>query len=155
MAIFNKDEVGARLLIEAGADIEKKGPPLGNTALHLAAQYNLIETVRLLLAKGAKLEARNDVSETPLILAAYLAGLDTVKFLVDQGADIGAKTRTGDTALVYAAATEHAENVVTFLIKHGAEVNVRNAAAETPLKKAIFYDRQATIEILRAHGGAE
>ncbi len=46
----------AKLLIEAGADVNEAAPRTRATALHAAAQHGWIETIQLLAAKGADLE---------------------------------------------------------------------------------------------------
>lgn len=62
------DEKLQALLIEKGADINVKGPE-GMTPLHAAAWGNCPEGARLLLAAGAKKDARDDKGKTPLDIA--------------------------------------------------------------------------------------
>jgi GA-binding protein transcription factor beta len=53
----------------------------------MAAAHNNLELVKLILAKGVKIDARDSVKMTPLHWAAEAGHLDMVKFLVANGAD--------------------------------------------------------------------
>lgn len=64
-AIFDESEI-AKLLIEAGADVNSAGED-GETALHLSVLYQAEETARNLLDSGADVNARTlDKKQTPL-----------------------------------------------------------------------------------------
>lgn len=65
------------LLLEAGAD-EKANDKAGFTALHTAAEWGRLETVRLLLNQGADPEAKTKDRETPLISACAMSGTEDV-----------------------------------------------------------------------------
>ena len=67
----------ARLLIEAGGDIEGK-TKYGYTALHLAAQYGHKLIIDLLLEHGANPNAMTSVSTT---LEAAVTGLNLFNML--------------------------------------------------------------------------
>lgn len=55
-------------LLEAGADVSAPTPK-GNTPLHIAGYKGYAGVVRLLLARGARRDARNGDGETPAALA--------------------------------------------------------------------------------------
>jgi len=68
---------GVRLLLELGFDIESRSqaPAMrGVTALHLAIWRERLATVRLLLERGARIEATNARGETPLAMAVRALG---------------------------------------------------------------------------------
>jgi ankyrin repeat protein len=79
-ATFNKPEV-ARLLIDAGADLEVKSGD-GSTALHIAAFMGRKEIAEALIKANANLEARNNFGATPLANAT--APFEDVKPIYDQ-----------------------------------------------------------------------
>jgi ankyrin repeat protein len=58
----------AKIVLELGGDVNG-ADKYGNTALHIAAQKRFESVIRLLVEKGARLEARNQLGDTPLALA--------------------------------------------------------------------------------------
>jgi ankyrin repeat protein len=63
---------GVRILLDLGFDIESQAThpgSRGNTALHLAVWRERLETVKLLISRGASVTARNPGGLTPLMLA--------------------------------------------------------------------------------------
>jgi len=63
---------GVRILLDLGFDIESEAThpgSRGNSALHLAVWRERLETVKLLISRGASLTARNPGGLTPLMLA--------------------------------------------------------------------------------------
>lgn len=94
----------------------------GTTALHVAAERNSLELVKLLVEHGADVNVRNRLGEAPLLLAIRsfpLEPFETVKYLVEHGADVNASSRLGETALSAAAANGDTR-IVDFLLAHGA-----------------------------------
>src|SRR5208282_4010532 len=78
----------------------------GYTMLHAFAAHGNDLAAKLLLDKGADVDARtNTHSHTPLIVAAYESCDTTVKLLLENGADIEAKAENKSTALIYAASS--------------------------------------------------
>jgi ankyrin repeat protein len=57
-----------KVVLELGGDING-ADRYGNTALHIAAQKRFESVIRLLVEKGAHIEAKNQLGETPLTLA--------------------------------------------------------------------------------------
>jgi ankyrin repeat protein len=57
-----------KVVIELGADVNGTDN-WGNTALHVAARKRFESVIRFLVEKGARLEAKNQLGETPLALA--------------------------------------------------------------------------------------
>lgn len=80
MEAVKRDDKGSALVVKA---LLAAGSPLdatdseGNSALHLAADNNNAEAIRLLLAKGARLFT-NDLKHTPVEVAASSGKLDAV-----------------------------------------------------------------------------
>lgn len=56
-------------------DINMKGCD-GMMPLHVAAKYNSLDTVQILLTLGASLDAQDDDNQTPLHIAAKQGNID-------------------------------------------------------------------------------
>jgi ankyrin repeat protein len=70
--------------------------------------------VKLLLERGANIEARNKRGDTALILAASNGGYEdaeTVRLLLEKSADVGAKNNQEQTALDLALKNHRTEIV--------------------------------------------
>ena len=89
----------AKLLIEAGADANKKEYYFGNTALMYFAVGASPEAVKILIDAGADINAKNFEGETALLRSARLGKIETMKLLLDAGAEVNTKDRRGRTAL--------------------------------------------------------
>lgn len=81
-----------------------------NALLHVACRYNALETVKMLLAAGADMNARNKDGDTPLILAAKFrccepltpTNTDSALLLLEHGADASLRNKDGKSAADYA-----------------------------------------------------
>lgn len=72
----------------------------GRTPLHRAAECGSPDVVRLLLDRGADINARDELNGvTPLHLAAEHGRVDIVKVLIRHGADVTIQNRKGKTPL--------------------------------------------------------
>jgi ankyrin repeat protein len=75
-----------------------------------------------LVAKGAKVDARDERMCTPLHYAAGDSHLDVVKWLVKHKADINAKDKEGNNVFYYAIVNKNSSNpVAEYLTKKGAK----------------------------------
>jgi ankyrin repeat protein len=132
----------ARVLIEAGADIEAISAPdsggaPGSTALGHAAVFGMTEVIDVLVAAGARIDslemaaAAGDVSAWPL-------GRLTIQSRI--------------SALVFAADHQRL-NVIDQLVEAGTPVNEADAEWERlPLHTAAGNGRPASVRRLLAHG---
>src|SRR3990167_3971820 len=124
----------------------------GNTALIEAASFGRTDTAKLLLDRGADINAINDYGGTAVISAARFwprsdGNTDTVKLLLDRGSDINAVDASGTTALILAA--EYAPiDTVRLLLKMGADINAINDYGSTALSVAQRGDRTEIVKIL-------
>ncbi len=120
----------AKLLIKNGADPNIHGdvPPL-----YYTSQYpDNYELVKLLIEKGANVNAIDDLGETPLFAASNRGGIDNVKLLLDSGANTKIKNNNGETAADVAKTPEikkMIEDASIFTFPH-TTVNRNNMPAE-------------------------
>ncbi len=115
------------LLLDAGADIEANEINCyGGKPLHWASEHSPV-TVRLLLERGANVNARNIrpgsvfYGVTPLIMNATQKDdcSEVTELLLNAGAEIGARDHTGKTALGHAMERD-LKGIIEVLRRHGA-----------------------------------
>lgn len=192
-----------KLLLKRGADIEKRGN--GPSALSIAAEHGRADVVRLLLekdaklgdnclftaveghnaeivklflAKGANIEARDSNDSTPLSVAAGLGNLvrcpsaddphrrpncnnnggaccsggpEVVQLLLNKGANVEARNNGGATPLLMAAYFGHVE-VVKRLLAKGANIKAKDNKGNTALALALGYGHAEVAKLLRDRG---
>jgi ankyrin repeat protein len=80
-----------------------------NNFLRYAAYWGRKEIAELFIAKGAKVNAKNDAGETSLHQAAYSGKTDVVELLIAKGADVNAKSKAGHTPLFWAISNHNNE----------------------------------------------
>jgi cytohesin len=119
IALYMKDEVKAKSLIESGADVKKR-TPYGTTPLDRAAGAGFIDIVKLLIEKGADVNAKDNWNWTPLHSAACYSNKNIVELLITKGADVNARDGNSRIPLWYARDEGHIE-IVELLKKHGAK----------------------------------
>lgn len=114
----------------------------GDTALHIAAAAYRADVVRLLIAAGADVRAKNRLGDEPLHSASVgQPGSSTwnpdaqaaaILCLVEAGADPNAMNKSGAAPLHRAVRTRCAAAVRT-LLECGADPQLRNKNGSTPL----------------------
>lgn len=116
----------------------------GFTPLHLACAANHPEAVRLLIEKGADINApaRNEHQERPLHRAVASGNPDLVLLLLEKGADINAPQSEGLTPL-HEAARQGNEAIIKLLLEHMADINAMTREGKTPMEMAIAHGHDA------------
>jgi len=151
-----------KLLVTSGANVnalnKDKERPLTNA---LDGEYisaderpQLLESVRFLVASGAKVEA------TALFNLVKKDEVDVVRILLKAVVDLNAliydpsnnMTDREGTLLQFATSLSELE-IVDLLLKAGADVNAPGSQGETPLYVALQRDEPAIQDLLIAHGG--
>jgi ankyrin repeat protein len=112
---------------------ERRG---GATPLMNAAAYGSLETMRLLLDRGADVDARNTGGATALMWA--VSDPAKVRLLVDRGADVNIVATGGRTALFLAAMSDGSAETVKLLLAKGANPRVVDSLKMTTLTAATF-----------------
>ncbi|XP_047038890.1 ankyrin-3-like isoform X1 [Helicoverpa zea] len=152
LAIRNKHYEVARLLLEHGADPNKR--------YFFGAEINLVsdpEYLELLLTFGANPDSRDRAGLTPLMKAArQRKGMDAVLLLISFGADVNAMADARNdyrTVMHYAVLSGNPE-VVNLMIKQGARVNYEcpELSKPSPLDLAILKGDVAMLQMLLAAG---
>jgi uncharacterized protein len=125
----------------------------GWTPLHLAAFFGKLDAARLLLNKGAEVNARstNAMENMPLHAAAAGRHADVVKLLIDHGASANARQHGGWTPLHAAAQNGDLESARA-LIAGGADVQTPADNNQSALDMALTKAQQAMVDYLEASG---
>ena len=102
--------------------------------LALAAVTGELETVSLLIQRGADPKSKNMHNWTALMMAATSSRPDVVRFLIEKGADLHARDDEGRTALDWAL-TQGETEVARVLREAGAKPGVSPGPAPSPREK--------------------
>ena len=104
------------------------------------------------LSKGADINAGEGYTSPPIVLAASVNDLAMVKFLVSKKADVNVKA-TGDGRTALGMASWYGfQNIITYLLSKGAEINVQDKFGQTPLDYALYNKNEALIKFLESKG---
>ena len=103
--------------LAAGADVDVKGGWAGGTPLHYAVGEGRNEIAKLLIAKGANVNAKDGNGSTPL---HYANTKEIAEPLIAEGANVNAKNKDGKTPLDLAIQVRNTE-LADLLRKHGGK----------------------------------
>lgn len=122
----------------------------GTTPLMYAAAFGSAEAVRLLLEKGANVNAKNTFNATALL---WCAG-DPVKarMLLGHNADVNARSTQGRTPLMVAARKDGNSGIVSLLLAKGADPTAADNLGVTPLHQAAHAGDPSMVRLLLDKG---
>ena len=117
------DEKQVKIFLDKGADIDYQDL-CGNTSLHLAALFDCVEVVSLLLMQQAKIDIQNEEGNTALhsVCAPFK----------------GKSYNYGDVAKT--------KEIITLLIAKGADVGALNDENQTPYDCAVAFEMDDVLE---------
>ena len=137
-----------RLIQTAGANTSDKR---GTTPLMDSAAVGSLDAMKLLVAAGADVNAKNQLEITALMWCA--TDLKKVRFLLSKGADPNARSKQGQTPLLIAASTDGNLETVKLLLEKGANLKKADAdPASTPLSAAAQANDLAMFRFLLERG---
>lgn len=138
-------EQTAAFLIHAGADINAQSNGIWNTPLHLAVRFSFYRTLEQLLDSGARIDIFDSKGSTALSIAAEMGNIKAAQLLLSRGANVNA---CHDTTPLCAAVESGHRDMVRFLVKEGALVNLETLEGNTALTQAISWDNASTVRTL-------
>ncbi|KAJ6120562.1 hypothetical protein N7523_004842 [Penicillium sp. IBT 18751x] len=114
----------------------------GKPILHIAASGGYRDSAKILIGRGADIEAEDHKGMTALHVGVSRAQKDMVDLLLELGADFTRTDHRGNTPLHHAADTRRIwklskEAIATALLQKGADIEARNNHLETPLWHAV------------------
>ncbi|XP_034756836.1 NF-kappa-B inhibitor epsilon [Etheostoma cragini] len=99
LAALNRQYQIMKLLVKKGADLNIQEGTSGKTALHLAVELHDVASVKLLLSRGANVDAAMFNGCTPLHLAVGRQDATIANLLCQSGADTMLRNMEDETAL--------------------------------------------------------
>lgn len=132
-------------LLDQGADVNARTPGTdqydnsdGNTPLMMAALGGRVDIMRVLLDRGAHIDARSATGWTPLMNGTNSAA--SVRVLLARGANVNDRDKQGISVLMHAMSwTQNCDRyaVVQQLLKAGADVKAKDYSGENALTAAL------------------
>lgn len=133
-----------RILLEAGAD------PRTPSVIHEIVRYCTLETVQLIVAKGADIfEIHAEEGSTVLHWAVKNPDEKVVQFLLTSGLDtvVSHQDNAGETCLWNALETVN-KAVIETILDSGINVHLRNQYGETALHQAAYQGQEYAVRRL-------
>ena len=135
-----------RDLLENGADCNLPDAD-GTTPLMMAAQRDNLENVKLLISRGADLDAVNENERQGALV--FAEDWDVVRLLVESGANLEIRDDSGQTPLAVAARIGD-EKKAEILLEVGADPKSKDDRGLTPLEIAKEGKHQSIVELFRS-----
>jgi ankyrin repeat protein len=135
-AVFLAAEAGnheiMKLLQAEGADLDAVGTGNRVSALGVAAQNGHTDVVKYLISKGVDLNKKGLDGDNAVFMAALAGKFDVVQALAAAGADLNLHgTARARWLPLEAAIIARNTEIAVFLIKNGANINLRDADGDT------------------------
>ena len=182
-AVWTRNHKIVKLLIDKGAEINKKDCESKKTPLNIAIQLDNLGIVKLLVENGANVKKCYGYTSKSYELFNYLFKNGAViknstlhfvhdiriaQILLDNRVDINARISSGTTAL-HIAVQRNNIAYAEFLLKNGAKVNLRTKkpinisccgenkapAGSTALTIAMLLNNRMTVKLLKKYGGSK
>jgi len=140
------------MLLDAGADVSPTDV-WGRTPMHYATT---VDTVNILLAHGACLNALDNINQTVLHFAVQKCDNMLSCFLIQHGADpsdvnMNTQDEHGETPLHFAV-THGLVEVARCLLQNRAHINIHNAVGMSPIHTSITQGIPEMIRLLFRYG---
>ena len=142
-----------RYLLDHGAKVDQRSIIDQATSLHIASYSGDEAITRLLLARGADINAPLIGGNTPLHMALASGQIAIAKLLLVHGAEPNVNLSSKGGAALHIAARAGFASMVELLLQRGADINAReNSNHATALIEAARYGHVLVVEILLRFG---
>src|SRR5277367_5591108 len=121
-------------MIAASPELVNARDKAGNTPLHHATGFGSLATMKVLLERGADVNAGNRRKSTPLLWSLHDEA--KVRLLLAHGANVNARTVDGRSAIYQAASLGNSVPVLRLLLEKGANPNEKTLTGIMPLMAA-------------------
>ncbi|XP_012060010.1 PREDICTED: uncharacterized protein LOC105623219 [Atta cephalotes] len=117
--------------------------------LHSAIRAKAVETVKLLLERGASVVEKNHLGQTPLHVACFVQSIPCVELLSASAPNVNAVDREHRTPLHFAVmSTDSSVELVQLLLKCSALINAADRTGFTPLHIAALNEQSQCVDVL-------
>ncbi|REE91690.1 hypothetical protein A8990_104198 [Paenibacillus taihuensis] len=155
-AVMSNNPAAVKLLLERKADVDAFGiHKEDRNPINFASAHGFVDVVKILLEYRPNMKLLNVYGGTPLIPACEQGHYEVAKLLLEEtDVDVNHINNLGYTALYEVAFSPNRssvyEDITTLLIKHGADINIKDKEGRTPLDIARKNGLQAIAHILEA-----
>jgi len=134
----------ASLLIDANVSVDIRDEAQ-MSPLHVAARHQNVDILRLLIHKGAEIDAVDIDGDTPLTHSIWIRcnypwlydDYEAIQVLIDANADVKINPRNEGTPLHDAAHFKHQIELMDLLLNKGVVIDALDVTGRTPLNRAI------------------
>lgn len=123
--------------LDAGADPEARDED-GRSALLRAALHDHVETARVLVGRGADVNARDARQDSPWLVTGVTGGVEMMRALLPGEPDLTLTNRFGGVSLIPASERGHVEYVRAVLAETDIDVDHVNRLGWTALLEAVI-----------------
>ena len=157
---FDSEHLVFTQIAQGLMDVLQREPALLNkrtsegeyTPLMIAVAYEQMPIIEWLIAQGVSLSARDSQGDSALIHAILGRNFEIIQYLVEHGkADVNQCGESHVSPLLLAVLNSDIDTV-EFLIRFGAELDIRDNWHRTPLMTAADRGDLAMVQCLLAHG---
>jgi ankyrin repeat protein len=160
--LFDEYENGKREpLVDAiriGFFINDKGESVNDEALLMAVERGLEDIARMLIAKGSKIDSRNERGMTPLLMACERGLSRVFDLLIHNGADLNMNESNAHNCLMLACEYGHLD-IVKRLLDQNVEIDKQSQTylgePLSPLVVACKNGHRELVELLLSKGAVE
>lgn len=145
----------AKILIDAGADVNSRSTNYDQSVLHYAVSNKDISMIQYLLSHGADVNIEDESKGTPIHNAVghvkWENYLDVVEILLKNNANVNAQNDSKMTPLHLIVYYGNAK-AIKLLLSFKAQVNVEDCFGNTPLFNAAQAEHPEIVQILIDYG---
>lgn len=151
-AVRRNDLKEVEKLLNQGFDVDVRNEVLC-TPLHDAAAFGAVDVIKLLLSRGADINAiSGGFGWTPLLKAVYWNHYHAVVALAQADADLNMKADMWGVTALHKAVYHRHNKIALYLLDKGADFNSVDNLKSSPLHYAAAYSSAQVVESLVQRG---
>ena len=140
-----------KILKDFGADLNRRSPTGGGTAMHLAVMLNFETMIKRLATLGANINKADDHGVVPIHIATQNMNFSLIKLLTTLGADIDQGDNDGRTPMHLDVLKGHItknNKLIQLMSDLGADLKKESNDGTTPLGMATHLGNDAIKKLL-------